>query len=51
MSGTTDGAHFVCDGADVIAVTDGLVARKDMYLDLMALLDQIGTMPIIGAGV
>ena len=49
MSGTSDVSHFVCDGADVIAVTDGLVARKDTYLDLVALLDQIGTMPNIGA--
>jgi ketosteroid isomerase-like protein len=49
MSGTADGSRFVCDGADVIAVTDGLVARKDTYLDLVALLDQIGTMPAMGA--
>jgi ketosteroid isomerase-like protein len=51
MSGTSDGSHFVCDGADVIAVNHGLVARKDTYLDLVALLDQIGSLPQIVAGV
>ena len=49
MSGTSDGTHFVCDGADVIAVTDGLVARKDTYLDLAALIDQVGILPQIAA--
>jgi len=47
MSGTFDGTHFVCDGVDVIAVTDGLVARKDTYLDLVALIDQVGVLPQI----
>lgn len=42
MSGTTAGQPFVCDGVDVIAVSDGLVARKDTYLDLTALERQIG---------
>jgi ketosteroid isomerase-like protein len=51
MSGTSDGSPFVCDGVDVIAVTDGLVARKDTYLDLVALLDQVGTLPEMSAGV
>ena len=27
MSGTSDGSGFVCDGADVIAVSNGLVAQ------------------------
>jgi ketosteroid isomerase-like protein len=49
MSGTSNGSQFVCDGVDVIAVADGLVARKDTYLDLVALIDQIGTLPNIGA--
>ena len=51
MSGTTGGTSFMCDGADVIAVTDGFVARKDTYLDLVALVDQIGALPEMVAGV
>ena len=51
MSGTTEGVQFVCDGVDVIAVNDGLVARKDTYLDLVALADQVGTLPQIVVGV
>jgi ketosteroid isomerase-like protein len=47
MSGTYEGSPFVCDGADVIAVADGLVARKDTYLDYLSLIDQIGAMPQI----
>ena len=42
MSGTTDGSRFVCDGVDVILVADGLVARKDTYLDLAAYERQAG---------
>jgi ketosteroid isomerase-like protein len=45
MSGTVGGSPFVCDGADVIAVSDGFVARKDTYLDLTALVSQIGPLP------
>ena len=51
MSGTSDGSHFVCDGVDVIAVDDGLVARKDTYLDLAALVDQVGALPQIVSAV
>jgi ketosteroid isomerase-like protein len=51
MSGTFGGSAFVCDGADVIAVADGLVTRKDTYLDYITLTQQIGEMPPIGAGV
>lgn len=51
MSGTYDGSHFVCDGADVIAVADGLVSRKDTYLDYVKLIDQFGAMPEIIAAV
>lgn len=43
MSGTFAGSPFVCDGADVLAVSDGLVARKDTYLDLTALVSQVGS--------
>jgi steroid delta-isomerase-like uncharacterized protein len=45
MSGTARDSSFVCDGVDVIAVRDGLVARKDTYLDLAALERQIGGLP------
>jgi ketosteroid isomerase-like protein len=51
MSGTYAGSHFVCDGADVIAVADGRVTRKDTYLDYVTLTEQIGEMPPIGAAV
>jgi ketosteroid isomerase-like protein len=51
MSGTFDGRHFACDGADIIAVADGLVTRKDTYLDVVALTDQVGPLPVIGAAV
>jgi ketosteroid isomerase-like protein len=36
MSGTSGGRPFACDGVDVIAIDDGLVQRKDTYLDLAA---------------
>jgi ketosteroid isomerase-like protein len=45
MSGTYGQTHFQCDGADVIAVADGLVTRKDTYLDLTALTEQVGSLP------
>ncbi|HLN17886.1 MAG TPA: nuclear transport factor 2 family protein [Acidimicrobiales bacterium] len=45
MSGTSDGSEFACDGADVIAVSDGLVDRKDTYLDLTTLVRQVGELP------
>jgi ketosteroid isomerase-like protein len=45
MSGTAAGSSFVCDGVDVIVVTDGLVSRKDTYLDLVALERQTGLLP------
>ena len=51
MSGTFDGSPFICDGVDVIAVADGLVARKDTYLDYTKLTEQIGNMPVIAAAV
>jgi len=51
MSGTYAGSHFVCDGADVIAVAGGLVTRKDTYLDYVNLIDQVGAMPEIIAAV
>jgi ketosteroid isomerase-like protein len=45
MSGSSDGKSFSCDGVDVIAVTDGRVARKDTYLDWPAIERQLGTQP------
>ena len=36
MLGTSSGSPFACDGVDVIAINDGLVRRKDTYLDLAA---------------
>ncbi len=48
MSGTSDGSPFICDGVDVIAITHGLVTRKDTYLDYIKLTEQIGEMPVIG---
>ncbi len=51
MSGTAGGSPFTCDGADVIAVQDGLVARKDTYLDLAAYQRQAGAIPVLATGV
>jgi len=48
MSGTFNGSPFICDGVDVIAVTHGLVTRKDTYLDYITLTEQIGELPVIG---
>jgi ketosteroid isomerase-like protein len=41
MSGSSGGERFACDGVDVIAVTDGRVARKDTYLDWRAVQRQL----------
>jgi ketosteroid isomerase-like protein len=40
------GQLLVCDGVDVFAVNDGLVARKDTYLDWPALQEQQGAAPV-----
>ena len=45
MSGTADGTRFAIDGADVFTVRDGLVARKDSYLDWLAYQRQVGIDP------
>ena len=42
MSATRDGREIVCDGVDVFSVQDGLVARKDTYLDWAAVQRQLG---------
>ncbi len=40
---TPDGRRIVCDGADVFAVEEGLVARKDSYFDWPAIQQQLAT--------
>jgi uncharacterized protein (TIGR02246 family) len=42
MSGTRDGKSFACDGTDVFTVRDGLVARKDSYVDWVTYQRQTG---------
>jgi hypothetical protein len=42
MSVTTpDGRQIACDGADVFAIENGKVTRKDTYLDWPALQQQL----------
>ena len=41
MSGTAEGKPFACEGVDVIAVSDGLIVRKDTYLDWAAMQRQL----------
>ncbi len=42
VAGTRDGKSFACDGTDVFTVSDGLVARKDSYLDWITYQQQTG---------
>jgi ketosteroid isomerase-like protein len=42
MSGTRDGKEFSCDAVDVLSVKDGLVARKDSYIDWVTYQQQTG---------
>ncbi len=42
MTGTRDGKSFACDGTDVFTVSDGLVARKDSYIDWVTYRQQTG---------
>ena len=42
MSGTVEGRPFACEGVDVFAVRDGLVARKDSYVDWLTCARQVG---------
>lgn len=46
MSGTVEGKSFSVDGADVFTIRDGLVARKDSYLDWTSYEDQVGLDPV-----
>jgi ketosteroid isomerase-like protein len=41
MTARKDGHRIVCDGVDVFSVRDGLVARKDTYLDWPAVQRQL----------
>jgi hypothetical protein len=41
MAATQAGREIVCDGVDVFTVKDGLVARKDTYLDWAAVQRQV----------
>lgn len=45
MSGTADGKPFAIAGADVFTIRDGLVARKDSYLDWLSFQTQVGSDP------
>ena len=42
VSGTREGTQFACDGTDVFTLREGLVARKDTYLDLVSYQSQLG---------
>ena len=42
MSGTAHGKPFACDGVDVFTLRDGLIARKDSYVDWLAYERQVG---------
>lgn len=42
MSGTVAGRPFRCDGVDIFAVRDGLVAGKDTYADWLTYERQVG---------
>ena len=41
MSGTVNGTAVTCEGLDVFQVRDGLMARKDTYLDTAGLQQQL----------
>jgi uncharacterized protein (TIGR02246 family) len=46
MCGTLRGRRFACDGTDVILIRDGLVARKDSYVDWLTYQAQTGVNPL-----
>jgi steroid delta-isomerase-like uncharacterized protein len=46
ISGTAEGNSFAIAGADVFTMRDGLVARKDTYLDWLAYQRQVGVDPM-----
>ena len=46
MTGTAEGKSFAIAGADVFTMRDGLVGRKDSYLDWLAYQRQVGIDPL-----
>jgi ketosteroid isomerase-like protein len=42
MSGSVGEKSFACDGVDVFTLRDGLVARKDSYVDWLTYARQVG---------
>ncbi len=42
VSGTFNGKPFACEGIDVFILRDGLIARKDTYMDWLAVQGQVG---------
>jgi ketosteroid isomerase-like protein len=42
VSGTADGKHFACEGVDVFTIREGLIARKDTYIDGLSYQRQVG---------
>jgi ketosteroid isomerase-like protein len=42
MSGSVGEKPFACDGVDVFTLRDGLVARKDSYVDWLTYARQVG---------
>ncbi len=46
MSGTAERKPFAIAGADVFTVRDGLVSRKDSYMDWLAYQRQVGIDPV-----
>jgi ketosteroid isomerase-like protein len=46
MTGTAETKRFAIAGADVFSMRDGLVGRKDTYLDWLAYQRQVGVDPV-----
>jgi len=49
MSGTVQGRSFAIHGADVFTIRDGLIERKDSYLDWVAYSRQTGLEAVLTA--
>lgn len=45
MSGTVAGKQLAVAGADVFTIHDGLIARKDSYVDWLTYQRQVGIDP------
>ena len=46
MTGTTEAKSFAIAGADVFTMRDGLIGRKDTYLDWLGYQHQVGVDPV-----